>query len=212
MDTKMYLRIQFNNKIRPLFIKEECECCGETENLELHHDDKHFATLLNESLALLNLDLKNDTEEYSDVELESLSLIMLGKQVKINYLTVCDDCHNEIHVETGKDLRNFYRYYENKRKISIVNESKRINSIVLPYLDKMCNMKLFKDEREKLIEIINLKDNRGRLQKSISQLNDYLKLNGSIYKIISNKDYARKLKDGSINHNRNKVYWEITIY
>ncbi|WP_175582758.1 hypothetical protein [Clostridium perfringens] len=53
-------------KIRPYFIKDFCEECGVREGLELHHSDKFFITLLEETLVLLGLEGKNNTEDYTE--------------------------------------------------------------------------------------------------------------------------------------------------
>lgn len=47
--------------------------------------------------------------------------------------------------------------------------------------------RLYKEDRKELIEFIGLKDARGRLQKSIGQLNEYLKTNKLPYIIISKR-------------------------
>ena len=77
------------------------------------------------------------------------------------------------------------------------------------YLDSVIGKKLYKDYRDKLINIIGLKDSRGRIQKSISQLNEYFIANKLPYVIISKIDKRRKLEDGSINEMRDKTFWQI---
>lgn len=76
-------------------------------------------------------------------------------------------------------------------------------------LESLVGQLLFKEERKELIEYIGLKDARGRLQKSIGQLNEYLSANKLPYIIVSKVDKRRKLEDDSINPNRDKKYWEV---
>lgn len=94
MKLEEYLRGNFSRYIRPLFIKNECEVCKTTDNLELHHEIQ-FSELLNETLKELKLKY-NDTEYYINQELKLINNIMLGKQVKLKYKTLCTRCHDKI--------------------------------------------------------------------------------------------------------------------
>jgi hypothetical protein len=58
-------------------------------------------------------------------------------------------------------------YIEELEQVTLKNE-------IEEYLKNHTNMQLNKDKQEELISIVGLKDSRGRLQKSISQLNAYL--------------------------------------
>lgn len=70
-------------------------------------------------------------------------------------------------------------------------------------LGSIVGKKLFKEEKKQLIEFIGLKDARGRLQKSIGQLNEYLIENKLNYVINEGKERSRK------SENYNKRYWSI---
>lgn len=78
-----YLRTEFSKYIRPIFIKQYCERCNNTENLELHHI-KQFSQSLNETLKQLEFEYLNDITKYTEKELMSISDTMIGKQLKIN--------------------------------------------------------------------------------------------------------------------------------
>lgn len=147
METNLYLRQQFNNKIRPLFIKDKCEYCGEKENLELHHDDKHFVELINDTLELLGVEYKNDSNDYTSKELEMISLIMLGKQVKGKNVTVCQKCHDEIHSEVG--IKHILKIKEKEQK-----SEEYVNSVLVPFLNSILNKKLYSEEQEELTSIL----------------------------------------------------------
>lgn len=100
MKLREYLRIEFNNIIRPIFIKNECEVCKNNNDLHLHHCT-HFIYLLEQTLNELNLKELN-INEYNKSELKLISNIMLGKQLKIEYKTLCSNCHNNIHIQDTK--------------------------------------------------------------------------------------------------------------
>ncbi|WP_431798866.1 DEAD/DEAH box helicase [Halobacillus andaensis] len=55
------------------------------------------------------------------------------------------------------------------------------------YLDGITGQKLFKEEKKKLIDKVNLRDSRNRLQKSIKLLNTYFSENKIPYIIIPKK-------------------------
>lgn len=80
------------------------------------------------------------------------------------------------------------------RDVDLLEEKYKQNSLE-DYLNSIAGEKLFKEEQKELIEIIGLKDGRGRLQKSISQLNEYFKANKLQYIIIS----KRIKKDNKLN-------------
>ena len=93
----MTLRQDFGLYVRPHFEKSECEICGScTERLHVHHM-KNFQYLLDETLEQLDLQQYDDTDMYSDEELQLIRNIMLGKQIKIDYVTCCEPCHKELH-------------------------------------------------------------------------------------------------------------------
>jgi hypothetical protein len=72
------------------------------------------------------------------------------------------------------------------------------------YLEGIVGKKLFKDEQKELIERINLRDNRNRIQKSSELFNVYFKENKISYIILHKKDSSRK------SETYGKRYWEIT--
>lgn len=101
-DLKIKLRSDFSNHIKQLFIENECEFCGSVENLELHHNYPKFSQLLNDTLD--ELDLTNK-EIFNSKEVKLISNILLGKQLKSNYLTLCDKCHDKQHSVKGRRIK-----------------------------------------------------------------------------------------------------------
>lgn len=72
------------------------------------------------------------------------------------------------------------------------------------YLNSIVGMKLLKDEQKELINMIQIKDKYGRLQKSINLLNAYLIENKFTYMIVS-KQTSKRI-DGKVKSYR---YWEV---
>jgi 5-methylcytosine-specific restriction endonuclease McrA len=104
MELRKYLRTEFGLYIRNKLIKDKCEYCGELNNLHLHHVDR-FIELLHETLDELELQ-ELDTHEYSKKELSLIKNIMLGKQIKIEYVTLCKSCHEKVHGDINKNNRH----------------------------------------------------------------------------------------------------------
>lgn len=95
MSIKQYLRSHFNNIIRKLFLEDKCSVCGSSEDLELHHETQ-FIILLYETLEDLGLDYRENTEDYTEEQLKLISELMIGKQMKIKYSTLCKMCHSKV--------------------------------------------------------------------------------------------------------------------
>lgn len=114
MQLREKLRMDFSKYIRPIKIKECCEACGTTENLELHHVDQFILTL-EETLKELNLKEK-DCDDYKVSELKNIRNVMLGKQLKQKYLTLCTSCHDKKEVikrnlsESDRSLEEFKKF------------------------------------------------------------------------------------------------------
>ncbi|MGU9539176.1 DEAD/DEAH box helicase family protein [Clostridium tepidum] len=74
-------------------------------------------------------------------------------------------------------------------------------------LNSIVGKKLFKDDRKELIDLIGLKDARGRLQKSAGQLNEYFRANKLNYIIDIPDRKSYRDKDGKIK--KEKTYWVV---
>lgn len=95
MKLRELLREDFTKYIRNKIIKEQCESCGGNKDLHLHHMTT-FDDILKDTLKELNL-LEQDSEHYSIDELNSIKDIMLVKQIKCSYKTLCKKCHKSHH-------------------------------------------------------------------------------------------------------------------
>ena len=190
-ELKMYLRLDFDKYIRPNFIKDKCEFCGEDNELHLHHYDKYFSTLLNETLIELNL---NNVDNFTKEQTRIIKYFIRGRQLSINYLTLCKDCHIKLHKG----------YYENKNKSKFKCDKSKED--IITYLDKLINKPLCKEDKNELINFIHIRKD-GKLLKSISLLNEYIKEIGLSYNIISKR--KRIYKNGIKKQNRCWIIYKI---
>lgn len=192
LELNQYLRVVVNDKVRHLFIKDSCEVCNSTNNLHLHHI-KLFSKIVEESLVRLNLS-RMDTGEYAENELESIVDIVLGKHVRIEYLTLCDVCHKDAHEDNWQTITvndKHKEHYEAYRKKKEMQRDYYDKNVLIPYLDSIKDKRLPKDDKYRLIDKFTLDDGRGRKVKGISKLNKYLDEINSGYAIISGKSTYR---------------------
>ena len=96
MKIRNYLRQEWNMYLRNVLLRDKCEFCGSTENLHVHHENR-FHDLFIETLRELEM-LELEAEEYPEYDLNLLSNVMLGKQLKIEYKTLCRSCHMKLHM------------------------------------------------------------------------------------------------------------------
>ena len=192
---KSLIRSDFSAKLRPLLIKNKCEYCGAIENLELHHSIQ-FVELLNKAIEDLNINIDIISEE----ELDKLRTYMLGLQIQIKNITLCDKCHDKFHKEnelSNKIKNNNIKLAHEKLKKQKETERQTYNETILkPYLESMVGKRLYKEARNKLIDIIDYREN-GRQQKSYSKLNEGLKMLNLPYIILPKRTKSER-------------YWVIT--
>ena len=100
MELTVYLRHVFSERIRPAYIKEQCECCGSESNLHLHHDDKRMKDMIPEVLAVFDFPLK-DTDDYEEDELLKIKHYFIGMSHCITYKTLCEKCHIKLHKKSS---------------------------------------------------------------------------------------------------------------
>jgi hypothetical protein len=96
------------------------------------------------------------------------------------------------------------KYYKDNW-IEEVIDAKEVNKLT-DYLKGIVGKKLFNTEKQELINMIGLKDGRGRIQKSISLLNTYLEVNKIPFIIISKqtKEYVKNTKK-----NKSIQFWKV---
>lgn len=88
-----------------------CEKCGSTHNLDIHHDDMYFFEMVDKTLEDLNLPYHKEKDEYSESEIEKISIYILGLHMKSKYKILCEECHTQIHKKyfkrRTKDVNGF---------------------------------------------------------------------------------------------------------
>lgn len=72
-------------------------------------------------------------------------------------------------------------------------EATRINKLN-EYLESIIDKRLDEEDKEKLIKMVNLKDNRGRLKKSISSISKYIRENYGLNLQSKQFKFNRKIK------------------
>jgi len=123
--------------------------------------------------------------------------IMIDTYKKFGYCKLLAKEFGFYDKETGRyDYRLIDEDYKN-------NELER-------FLEKFKGKTIWKKEQEEIINNVGLKDKRGRLQRSHTQLNTYFDSNNLQFKINPKQDKRKILKNGKKNRNFDKTYWIIS--
>lgn len=194
---KRILRNDFNSYIRNLVIKDTCEKCNSKNNLEVHHTYP-LSLMIQETLQTMNID---DVESLSEDNIKTFREIMLGKQIKIKYKTLCEDCHKLID---DHDLLTSRRYTIkelesikcNKHLAKCVEEGVVRIDCVIPFeLNKTYIkedfMALFKDLKDKNNNHWGIKRIKSELSKNgyeVTQARRSVNRKQSMYYTINLKD------------------------
>ena len=194
MTLRQLLRQDFNTKIRPFLIKSTCEVCGsETEQLHVHHVT-YFQDLLSETLEELQLEFHDEDYEqyYTESQIEMIRNIMLGKQMRIEYVTCCESCHLDLHEgsysrdEPREWSEKMVAIHKERKRMRDLQEKKRFEQEVIPYLESIVGQRLDKEGRNELVEKLNVRVD-GKLKKTVKPINKWLVENDYNYIIINKK-------------------------
>lgn len=197
MNLKQLLRQDFTLYIRPHFEKSECEVCGScTEHLHVHHMT-HFKDLLDETLQQLKLELHEDTDSYTEEELQLIRNVMLGKQMRIKYVTCCEPCHLELHEgsysPTGKRKRHEnYIMSQDELEVLINNLEILVDKCIQ---DKFTFIK--KDGLRRISNSLQLYDFNKHFCLTVRSINNQLKILELPYEIVQGAHTYRK--NGKMN-------------
>ena len=142
MKLEQYQRVKFLTYIRPLFIKNKCEVCGKTNDLELHHEEQ-FIILLKNTLDELSLEYLEDTSMYTEKQLKTITDLILGKQLQIKYATLCKRCHIDIHNIQGKEKL----FFKAKKVIDI-------NRLQDEFINKYQDIRIFDNDKSEIEKIL----------------------------------------------------------
>ena len=191
MTLKELLRQDFASYVRPHFEKSECEVCGnKIEYTHVHHVT-HFQDLLNETLEQLNLDYYEDVSMYTEEQLRLIQDIMIGKQMKIKYITCCEPCHMELHTKVKNPLkkcRNMCNSMDKKIREKGEIELQKYIEEIDKNLQGLIGIIDTKEKKERLFEVTY--EDGGRTVRKINSWFGYvhIKLPYKLYtKIIDGK-------------------------
>lgn len=226
-----HLRIIVYNKITKFLEKLKCEKCGSKESLEIHHIvDYKFSDIMCDALDLLKLSYKQFWKEYSENEIKSIEIMVLGLHLYTKFIILCSVCHIKEHQKNNKNkarvnrkiLSIKYKIQIEEFKLKYPNSSVndffyKFNKIYLKeFIKKYKNKILFEEEigffkQELFSNIIvehigylskmNYKKSIDVSSQGIRVINKILELYNIKYFIISGR-CKKKL-------NRDKFYWEI---
>lgn len=102
MSLDMYLRSVVREKMLKYLKLCACEKCGNTNDLEIHHNNTYFFEMVDKTLKDLGLIYHQEKEMYSKEELEKISTYLLGLHLKSAYTILCKRCHKEHHINHTK--------------------------------------------------------------------------------------------------------------
>lgn len=200
MNLRVFLREEWSKYVRPLIVKDKCEFCGSEEDLHLHHIDR-FHNLLIETLEELDLE-ELDTDKYSTLELQNISNIMLGKQLKCGYKTLCKNCHLKLHAKENKE--EIYKTYNPYGSYLFLNIDKfKENNIEPSIFIKIIKLSTFMNYdnqlkiKKKSYGLKDIQDLLNMKERNFHRFKTYILKNKLIIidenkNIFINKDYIKK--------------------
>lgn len=116
-------------------------------------------------------------------------------QKKVNMLMFYSCINRKIELESMKES-NYIKVVNKmfgKKKSCIIEEEKSLNYLER-YLNSIVGKRLYKKEQEELINMLNLKDSRGRLQRKVTTLSGYMIDNFNMILISKRVKEDNKLK------------------
>ena len=197
MNLDMYLRGHVANKIRPIYIKSECEHCGSIDDLHLHHV-KPFVKIVDKVLHKLNIELK-DSDDYTEQERYLIVSCVLSEHLNCEYLTLCPKCHHNVHKLNKKkrtSLSNEQKLRLKRLRLERKEKSKKqkleaLKQQRINLLEQHLNVKLSSQEFKTLAEKLNFKRNRHLIKnpsdeiKSLGYTITNTRIDNKRYKIIT---------------------------
>lgn len=156
---KKHLRGIINNHWRPLVLKDRCEECGSNKNLELHHMDS-FRIFMNQ------YSVPEDKKFLSNEEIKYFEYLCLGYHLKeVKVLTLCNECHKNIHKIIGRTG------IKNKRKIKFMPKKDRDKILVKIYVNTNLSANIISSLKKKDIKKYNF-INKNEIYEYAKDLKD----------------------------------------
>lgn len=136
--------------------------------------------------------LKSDEEEFNKKYRNKLNQLPNGIHLNENNQFIFDKVTYVNLIKNKSDLErikdnfnsnvyidmqlNYLRIQEKPVNLNTI-EHKQIADKIKEYIEELIDKPLNKEQQEELVKVINLTDNRNRLQKSYSMINNYLETN-----------------------------------
>lgn len=182
------LRTDFYQKIRPLFVGQCCERCSANDNLHLHHASKKFVECAEEVSKFIKFDLNDDISSIDEDSLEFIRSAMLGKQLMLDYITLCNQCHLHEHLDDKKRQGNkrLLLALEESRKIRKQDEVNYVHTIVKDFMDANSYKEIPFQNRDIIRDIFKVKIISGKNKLfGMKSISNYMQNNGLKYTIVS---------------------------
>lgn len=178
-DTQIQARNRVRHDIKMLLTKEPIDSDGQLIEYDQFKNEYPTGIYYNTPLIVHNIEDRYINtkliKEDKDYLVNKYGMIPHEKR-KATWQTLKHDLERANLKVVINNKGTFILHKDDDFKIIMKESKKKMNEHeeLYNYLDSIINIKLFKDEQKELIENIGLKDARGRLQKSIGQLNAYL--------------------------------------
>lgn len=184
---RQLIRTKYNSKIKPLYIKDHCEVCGSTEDLQLHHCT-FLCIIVNNVLNYLRVEEKETLEEYDEETVYTVINCVLGEHLKIDYKTLCNECHIKEHEDCVSKRFNGCGAAYYKDTWNLTDEQ-------IQYLDINLNKKRYgKEMKREIAKTLDCRDEFGRLIDTVDGINDWFENKGVPYFIEAGKEQNKSCK------------------
>ena len=134
---------------------------------------------------------------------------VLGKHIRIEYLTLCNGCHIKIHESSKRELNvnnKHIQYYEILRQKKSLAKGKYIKEYLIPHLESLVDVKMFK------LDKVNLKESFEKISSTktlgINSINEILKSENLPYKV--NTGIRKSYRDSNGKVNKEGSWWVIS--
>lgn len=184
---RQLIRQKFNSRIKNIFIKDACERCGCTENLQLHHCC-YLHIITNNVLNYLRIEEKESLDEYDEETVYKVLSCIMAEHLKIRYKTLCPECHAKEHEECISDRFNGCGSAYYKSSWDLTDEQ-------IQYLDVNMNTKRHgREVLREIAKILDCRDEYDRLLTNVDDINDWFEAKSVPYFIETGKEMNKNCK------------------
>ena len=164
---RQLVRSKYNSKIKPLYLKDKCEHCGSTEDLQLHHCT-YLCIICNNVMNYLNVEDKETLDEYDEDTVYKVVSAVMYEHLKIDYLTLCPECHVKEHENNTSKRFNGCGGAYFKDMWNFTDEQ-------IQYMDVNLNRKRYgKETLREIAKVLDCRDEYDRLLTNTDEINEWL--------------------------------------